>query len=197
MSDPIPRPCERLNENAIMKIPASLLIIPALLAPLAGCVTANPDVVSYGQTQRMSTVQDATVIAVRSVLIDGQQSGTGAVAGGMVGSIAGSSIGGYRDGFIGSILGAVAGAVVGNAVERGTTAQNGVELTLQLKNGDKRMVIQGNGNESFQPGDAVMVISDGYRARVTHAAPGATAAPAAPAYMPPAESRPAPVYSPR
>lgn len=179
----------------------SLFVVPALLAALSGCVTVDPNVVSYRETQRMSTVQEATVLSVRPVVVDGSQSGAGAMAGGMIGSVAGSSVGGYRDSFVGSILGAVAGAVVGNAVERSATQQSAVELTLQLRNGDRRMVVQGTGNEYFQPGDAVVVISNGYRARVTHAAVNApvhsapAAAPTAPAPTP--DGRPAPIYTPR
>jgi outer membrane lipoprotein SlyB len=176
----------------------SLLVVPTLIACLAGCVTVDPNVVSIHETQRMSTVQEATVLSVRPVTVDGSQSGAGAVAGSMIGSVAGSSVGGYRDSFIGSILGAVAGAVVGNAVERNATRQDGVELTLQLRNGDKRLVIQGNGNEYFQPGDAVVVISSGYRARVTHAAVNAPVRQApAPTTPEPVPGTPAPVYSPR
>jgi len=179
----------------------ALLALPALLLALAGCVSVNPDTVTYGETQRMSTVQDAVVLSVRPIVIDGTQTGAGAMTGGMVGSMAGASIGGYRDGFVGSILGAVAGAVVGNAMERGATTQNGTELTLQLRNGDKRMVIQGNGRESFQPGDAVVVVSNGHRARVSRA-PANTPpviAPQAPAQPPTAnpDGRPAPIYTPR
>lgn len=178
----------------------ALLIVPALIASLAGCVTVDPNVVSYHETQRMSSVQEATVLAVRPVTVDGSQSGAGAMAGGMIGSMAGSSVGGYRDSFVGSILGAVAGAVVGNAVERNATRQNAVELTLQLKNGDKRLVIQGTGNEVFQPGDPVVVISNGYRARVTHASvngPARVAPAPAPIAAPEQAERPQPVYTPR
>lgn len=180
----------------------------ALTLSLQGCVTANPDVIRNEDLQRMSTVQDATVLSVRQVVTEGSQSGAGVVVGSMVGSIAGSNVGGYRDGFIGSIIGAVAGAVVGNAVEQSASREAAVELTLQLRNGDKRMIIQGQGSEVFRPGDAVTVISNGYRARVVRAsAPSSAApmpptapvssAPAAPAATSGVPDRPTPVYTPR
>lgn len=184
----------------------TLFVVPALIASLSGCVMVNPNAVRYQETRRLNTVQEATVMGVRPVMVEGGTSGAGAVTGSMIGSMAGASIGGYRDGFFGSILGAVAGAVVGNEVERSATRQASVELTLQLANGDRRMIVQGQGNEYFQPGDRVVVISDGYHARVTHAtvtapvrpAPAATPAPApAPAPAPTSDGRPAPIYTPR
>lgn len=159
----------------------------ALSAVLAACTTANPDVIQPGYSQRMSTVEDATVLSVRPVVLDGTQTGSGAVAGGVVGGIAGSSVGGWRDSGVAGVLGAVAGAVVGNAVERSATRENGVELLLQMKNGQRRDVIQARGEENLQPGDAVIVVSSGGRVRVMRA-PAAVPAPPATA--------PTPVYTP-
>src|SRR5574343_264297 len=162
----------------------------ALAAALSGCVTANPDVVQPHQTGRLNTVQEATVVAVRAVAIDGSQSGCGAIVGAAAGTVLGSQ-GGPRESFIGSVVGMVAGAMIGNAIERSATREGGVELTLQMKNGGTRMIVQGQGAEVFRPGDAVIVVSDGQRARVSRASAG-TAAPAAPA----TPALPAPVYTP-
>ncbi|MBQ0930408.1 glycine zipper 2TM domain-containing protein [Ideonella sp. 4Y16] len=189
--------------------PSRLLPLSLLTLALGGCVVTSPDRVPVYQTQRLQSVQEATVVAVRPVTIDGHQSGGGSAIGAVVGGVAGSQIGGYRDGFVGSIVGFVAGAMLGNAIERDATRSNGIELTLQMRNGDKRMIVQGQGAEVFQPGDAVTVVSDGYRARVSKAAGGnAQAAPAAPtlpppvlsarpAVPPPATGASAPVYTPR
>lgn len=189
---------------------SSLLVIPALLAGLSGCVVMDPNAVNYQETRRLNSVQEATVLSVRPVTVEAGTSGAGAMTGSMIGSMAGASMGGYRDSFIGSILGAVAGAVVGNEVERSANRRAAVELTLQLRNGDRRMIVQGQGNEYFQPGDPVVVISDGYHARVTHATVNApvrgaappVAAPAAAPAPPPTpaptpDGRPAPIYTPR
>ena len=43
----------------------------AALALLAACTTTSPDVVQRGDAQRLATVQDATVLSVRSVVVDG------------------------------------------------------------------------------------------------------------------------------
>jgi outer membrane lipoprotein SlyB len=155
------------------------LLMAALAAlALAGCSTTNPDVVSRGDAQRLSTVVDAVVLSTRPVVVDGTQSGVGATAGGVVGGIAGSSVGGRREAVAVGVIGAVVGGVVGNTVERAATREQALEILLQLKNGDRRVVVQAQGSETFQPGDEVLLISSGGKVRVTKApaAPAGTAA---------------------
>lgn len=142
------------------------LIIAASLATLASCQTANPDVLRREDAQRLSSVEDATVLSVRSVTIDGSQSGIGAAGGAVVGGIALSNIGGPRGSSIAGIAGAIAGGVIGNAVERDATKQNGVEIVVQLNDGNRRSVIQAVGGERFATGDAVYLVTTGDRVRV-------------------------------
>ncbi len=136
---------------------------------MAGCTTTSPDVVQRADAQRLSTVVDATVLSVRPVTVDGTQSGIGSVAGGLAGGVAGSSVGGRREGIIIGVLGAVAGAVAGNAIERSTTREDAVEILLQLRNGERRAIVQARGGETLQAGDAVTLVTTGGKARVTRA----------------------------
>ncbi len=136
---------------------------------LAACSTTSPYVVQRADAQRLSTVVDATVLSVRPVTVDGTQSGVGSVAGGLVGGVAGSSVGGRREGIIVGVLGAVAGAVAGNAIERSATREDAVEILLQLRNGERRAIVQARGTEVLQPGDAVILVTTGGKARVTRA----------------------------
>lgn len=142
--------------------------ITATLA-LAGCSTTNPDVVSRHEAQRLATVLDAVVLTTRPVVVDGSQSGIGASAGSVVGGIAGSGVGGSRDSFVVGIIGAVVGGVIGNAVERSATREEAVEILVQLKNGDRRSVVQAKAVDNFAPGDPVILVSTGGRVRVTKA----------------------------
>jgi len=152
------------------------------VAALAGCATSNPDVVRRYESQRMSRVQDATVLSVRPVTIDGSQSGAGSLAGGVVGGVAGSSIGGHRDSIVGGVLGFVVGSVIGNAVERSATQEQAVEVLVQLQNGERRAVVQGRGEQSFYVGDPVVLVTSGGRthiARAPQAVPAGARAPLA------------------
>lgn len=154
------------------------LVLAAVVATLAACSTTNPDVIQRGDAQRLSQVQDATVLSVRPVTVDGSQSGAGAVTGGVVGAVAGSSVGGRREGAIVGVLGAVAGAAIGNAVERSATREEALEIMLQLRNGERRAIVQAKGNENFAPGEPVIIVTTGGKARVMRA-PAVTAPPVA------------------
>ncbi len=136
---------------------------------LSACSTTSPDVVQRGDAQRLSTVQDATVLSVRPVTVEGTQSGMGSVAGGLVGGVAGSSVGGRRESIVVGVLGAVAGAVAGNAIERSSTREEAVEILLQMRNGERRAIVQARGNQNLMPGDAVILVLTGGKARVTRA----------------------------
>lgn len=139
------------------------------MAALAACTTTSPDVVSRNDAQRLSTVLDGVVLSTRPVVVEGSQSGIGAIAGGVTGGIAGGSVGGYRDSGAGAVVGAVVGGVVGNAVERYGTREDAVELLIQLRNGERRSVVQAKAAETLVPGDSVLLISSGGRVRVTKA----------------------------
>jgi outer membrane lipoprotein SlyB len=145
------------------------LLIAATVLALAACSTTSPDVIQRGDAQRMSQVQDATVLSVRPVTVDGSQSGVGGVAGGVVGAIAGSSVGGRRENAVVGVLGAVAGAALGNAIERTATKEEAVEVLVQLRNGERRSVVQAKGAEILNPGEAVILVTTGGKTRVTRA----------------------------
>jgi outer membrane lipoprotein SlyB len=136
---------------------------------LGGCTTTNPDVVSRDEAQRLATVVDAVVLTTRPVTVDGTQSGIGGAAGGIVGGIAGSGVGGQRESAAVAVIGAVVGGVIGNAAERAATREEAVEILVQLKNGDRRSVVQAKAAEKFETGDAVIIVTTGSKVRVTKA----------------------------
>ena len=137
---------------------------------LVACASSSPDVIQRGDAQRLSVVEDGTVLSVRTVTVEGSQSGGGATAGGVVGGLAGYGAGGnQRDGQILGVLGAVAGVVAGNAIERMSTREEANEILVQLKNGERRAVVQAKGADVFAPGDAVVLVTTGGKVRVTKA----------------------------
>lgn len=146
-----------------------ILLTLSLVMALAACATSSPDVIQRGDAQRLSEVLDATVLTIRPVTVEGNQSGIGAAAGGVVGGIAGSSVGGQREGAIVGVLAAVAGAVAGNAIERMGTREEAVEILVQLKSGDRRAIVQAKGSESLVPGDRVILVTTGGKVRVIKA----------------------------
>ena len=117
------------------------VLMAAIVAALGACATSSPDVVQRGDAQSLSQVQDGTVLSIRPVTVDGSQSGVGAVAGG----------------------------VIVNAAERAGTRENAVEMLIQLRNGERRAIVQAVGGETIAPGDAVVLTTTGGRTRVTRA----------------------------
>jgi outer membrane lipoprotein SlyB len=141
----------------------------ALALAMGACTTTSPDVINRQDAQRMATVLDGIVLSLRPVTVEGTQSGVGATAGGVVGGIAGSSVGGRREAVAVGVIGAVVGGVVGNAVERMSTREEAVEILVQLKNGERRAIVQAKAGEVLNPGDPVIIVTTGSKVRVTRA----------------------------
>ncbi|MDN3922312.1 glycine zipper domain-containing protein [Roseateles violae] len=144
----------------------------AAATTLSACSTTHPDVIHPREAQQLSQVLDATVLTVRPVVVDGSQSGAGAVAGGLIGSVAGASVHSYPEAQVVSVIGAVLGAVLGNAIERSATREEAVELLLQLRNGERRAIVQARSPELLNPGEAVILVTSGGRTRVLRAPVG-------------------------
>ncbi|HEY8907900.1 MAG TPA: hypothetical protein VIM63_17880 [Rhodoferax sp.] len=142
----------------------------AMVLTLGACATSSPDVVQRGDAQRMAQVQDGVLLSIRTVTIDGSQSGIGATVGGVTGAVAGATRGGSNaeSNVIGLLVGA-AGAVAGNAIERMSTREEANELLIQLKGGERRAIIQAKGSETLVPGDSVLIVTTGGKVRVTRA----------------------------
>lgn len=152
--------------KSIFNLSLTLLVV----ATLGACASSSPDVIQRGDTQRMAQVQDGVVLSVRTVTVDGSQSGVGATVGGVVGAVGGYSASGVqREGQVLGLLIGVAGAAAGNAIERFSTREEAVEILIALKGGERRAIVQAKGAEVLVPGDAVILVTTGGKVRVTKA----------------------------
>jgi len=140
------------------------------VALLGACATSSPDVISRQDAQVAAQVQDGTIISIRPVTVDGSQTGMGAAAGGVVGAMVGSSGSSIkREQATLGILAGVAGAVAGNAIERMATKEEAFEIIVQLRNGERRAIVQAKGNETLMAGDPVIIVTSGGKVRVSRA----------------------------
>jgi outer membrane lipoprotein SlyB len=135
------------------------------VAALAACSTTSP---TSSEACAAPVASAGRHRAVRPVVV-GSQSGIGAATGGVVGGVAGSTVGGHNEQIVVGVLGAVAGAVIANAVERMGTREEAVEIMVQLRNGERRSIVQAKGNEALQPGEAVILVSTNGKTRVSRA----------------------------
>lgn len=144
-----------------------LLIIPLCLF-LVAC-SSNPSATTYSRDQTLAVqqVQFGTVLAVQNVNIEGSKSGVGTVAGGVIGGVAGSGVGHGRGSAVAAVVGAVAGGLIGDKVENAATKKAGLELTVQLDNGNVISVVQ-QAEETFMVGDQVRLLTRHGVARVSH-----------------------------
>jgi outer membrane lipoprotein SlyB len=138
-------------------------------ALIAGCAQPGLGGGSYARSQVRGeqSVRLGTIEAVRDVIIDGRDTGTGALAGAAVGGVAGSTLGrGNKASAAGAIAGAVVGGLVGNSIEKGASDRQGVEVTIRLENGQVIAVTQEK-DEEFRTGDRVRILSGQGATRVT------------------------------
>jgi outer membrane lipoprotein SlyB len=153
-----------------MKSMVQSLVVLAAVAVLSACATSSPDVISRQDAQVAAQVQDGTVISIRPVTVDGSQSGMGAAAGGIVGAAVGTGGSSIQREKIGlGVLAGVAGALAGNAIERMATKEEAFEIIVQLRNGDRRAIVQAKGNETLFAGDSVIIVTSGNKVRVSRA----------------------------
>lgn len=122
---------------------------------------------SRSQTRGEMQVRMGVVESVRTVTIEGTQSGVGTAAGGVVGGVAGSNVGHGKGSTVAAVIGAVIGGVAGQAIEEQTTKKEGLEITIQLDSGQIIAVTQ-EADEPFRPGDRVRVLSGSGVTRVSH-----------------------------
>jgi outer membrane lipoprotein SlyB len=124
----------------------------------------------FGCLRYQQPGQDGVVLSVRTVTVDGSQSGIGGAAGGVIGAVGGySGSGVQREAQILGVLAGVAGAAAGNAIERFSTKEDAVEILVQLKNGERRAIVQAKAAEVLAAGDAVIIVTTGSKVRVTKA----------------------------
>ncbi|HLU19600.1 MAG TPA: glycine zipper 2TM domain-containing protein [Pusillimonas sp.] len=140
----------------------------ASLAVVAGCAnrSASSSVYTYGQAQQEQIVRTGTVVSVRSITIqDDRSSGAGMIAGGALGGVAGNAVGGGSGRAIATVGGAILGGLLGNTVENQVNKKQGLEITVQLDNGETRVVAQ-EADVAITSGQRVRMISGGGPTRV-------------------------------
>lgn len=136
---------------------------------IAGCAgqSASSSVYTYGQAQNEQVVRIGTVQSVRYVTIQsGDASGFGAASGAALGGVAGSTIGGGRGNVLATIGGVILGGLAGNAIENQTGKKQGLEITVQMDNGETRAIAQ-EADVMFTAGQRVRVLSGNGPTRVT------------------------------
>ena len=134
------------------------LLIGLLL--LTGCMESRAgNVYTRDQARTSQSVNYGTILRVELVTIEGSQSGAGTLAGGAMGGVLGSAVGSGSGRAIATVGGAILGGAAGAAAEKGLTTAQGVELEVELDNGELLVVVQEN-DAVYRVGDRVRVLRD-------------------------------------
>lgn len=153
-----------------MKYSSLLVLAIAAVATTfsTGCVESQSgNVFSRDEARQAAEVYEGTVIDVREGKIEGSQSGLGTIGGGAMGGAVGSTIGGGSGNVVATVGGALAGAIIGNAVEKGVTGSNALQITVQIDATGKTLQIVQGTDIPFAVGQRVRVIySPGGHSRV-------------------------------
>ncbi len=147
-----------------------ILALASLPFLLASCFPKEltGDTVTRGEVGQPQSYQRGTVTDVRFVKIQGGST-AGSIIGGIAGGVLGSEVGGGSGQTAGAIGGAGIGAAAGGAVEQKIMNRQGIELTIDLDDGDSVVITQqATDRESFNPGDRVKVTYGSDRTRVSH-----------------------------
>jgi outer membrane lipoprotein SlyB len=135
----------------------------AVIALLAGCASRGT-VYSRNDAGKPWTVQQATIVQVSEVTIEGREQGQiGTIGGGFIGHAVGHSIGHGAGSSIGGAVGAVAGAIAGQVAEKKATQKRAWEILVELEGGAETLAIVQPADQSFNAGEKVRVYtrSDG------------------------------------
>ena len=160
----------RFAPSAFARVSAVALV--ALLG-VAGCAPKNTNTTYSGaDIGRTASASYGTIVSMRPVAVQGENSGVGTLGGAALGATAGRFIGrnDVRGNILGAIGGAIVGGVVGTAVEQQATSGTAMEFIVREDSGQTFSVVQTD-EDRFQPGERV-VITRGARTRLARAQPG-------------------------
>lgn len=149
-----------IMKSSILKALCCLFI--ALNLALSGCTsTLSGDTYSRDEARRPQTVRQGTIINIRTVTVEGTNSGVGKYGGAAVGGIIGSRVDGGHGAWaaLGGVLGAIGGGLAGKGTEELVTRKKMLEITVREDSGRTIAVVQEPGNDSFKIGDHVNILT--------------------------------------
>jgi len=139
---------------------------------LGGCANSQKaGTYQTGLVQQSMKIKLGTVIDVREVQIEAQNSSVGTTTGAMVGATAGSL--GGRNGVVQGIAGAVVGGVAGSLAEKAVSQKIGVEITYQIDGSkDLEAMVQEKDEQDIKPGDRIRLVQSAFNVRAVKISQG-------------------------
>ncbi|MDQ8188138.1 glycine zipper domain-containing protein [Pelagicoccus sp. SDUM812002] len=137
---------------------------------LQGCASKGYQTVPRTTSGKIQQVNSGTVVATRSVVIEGEAGYLGRTGGAIVGSAVGQTAGKGTGRTLAAAGGAVVGGIVGGMIEKELSKKVAQELTVDLDDGHTVVVVQEPKDIGFVEGDRVSVThTPSGEANVSHA----------------------------
>ncbi len=131
---------------------------------LAGCTNSSiysGDVYTGNQAKTVREVSYGTVMNVRPVTIQAEESGLGSISGAVLGGVLGNSVGGGKGRNITTAVGAIAGGMAGSKAGQKMAEVQAVELEIKTDEGKTIAVVQKQDISIFRPGQRVRMVGSG------------------------------------
>lgn len=129
---------------------------------LQACASNASSVVPRSSVGKIQQVNSGTVVATRTVVIDGEAGYVGYSSGAIVGSAIGQTVGDGSGRVLASAGGAVVGGIVGGMVQKELSKKTAQELTISMDDGKTVVVVQEKRGVGFTDGDRVNVTHSVY-----------------------------------
>jgi outer membrane lipoprotein SlyB len=113
---------------------------------------------AHGPVAKSGCASCGVVEAVRSVQLEGNASGLGAVAGGVTGALVGNQFGRGGGNTAMTLIGAAGGAYAGNSIEKNMNRQTSYRITVRMDDGTYRTISQSH-VPAVGNGDRVKVVN--------------------------------------
>lgn len=126
-----------------------------------------------GNALQVSEVYLGTVIQARPVTLaatEPMDRYAGAAAGAALGGLLAQNVGQGKGRIAAGIVGAMLGGYAGDAIAKGMTTREGIEVVVKFDNGRTLAIVQ-EADTAFAPGQRVMLVAGQGQARVVPAAP--------------------------
>lgn len=131
---------------------------------LAGCTNSgvySGDVYTGNQAKTVREVSYGTVLNVRPVVIQDEESGLGTVSGAVLGGLVGNTMGGGRGRNLTTAVGVIAGGMAGSKAGQEMGKVQAVELEIKTDEGKTIAVVQKQDVSAFRAGQRVRMVGSG------------------------------------
>jgi outer membrane lipoprotein SlyB len=141
----------------------SVLIVPAIVLALGGCVSPSKNTYNAADVGRMIETTEGRVVSSRIVRVNEDPRGYGTAAGAAIGATgAGLTIGSGSGSLVAALIGGIVGAGAGYLTEQQMRGREGIEYMVRTPDGRTRTLVQNReGSEEPIPAGAPVLIQYG------------------------------------